>query len=275
MTTRIDQAFKAARNTGRKVLIPYIMAGDPDLATTETLILRLAEAGADIIELGIPFSDPTADGPTILQAATRALTHNTSLTQVIDLVKRVRQQTDVALVLMCYYNPVVQYGDEAFARDAVAAGIDGVIIPDLPPEEAHSLVKAARSHGLATIFLLAPTSDTARIRKVSRAATGFIYYVSLAGITGAALPDMGDISRRVSAIQAETNKPVAVGFGIRTPEQAHRLAQTADGVIVGTALVKVIEQGIQKMADGDGSSADLVADAAAYVASLRAGLDSN
>lgn len=269
MTSRIDQVFNTARRDGRKVLIPYIMAGDPDLATTLELVRALEAAGADAIELGIPFSDPIADGPVILRAAMRALTHGTSLTQVLDTVRALRAHTQVPIVFMSYYNPIYVYGEARFARDAVAAGVDGVIVPDLPPEEAHGLARAAREHGLATIFLLAPTSNSARINKVCRQATGFIYYVSLTGITGARLTDFGDVAQRVQAIRARTTKPVAVGFGISNAGQAKAAAQAADGVIVGSALVRVIEERI----DAGASRAQLVGAARDFTAALRKGLD--
>lgn len=269
MTNRLDQVFAAARKDGRKVLIPYIMAGDPDLETSAELVRALEAAGADAIELGIPFSDPIADGPVILRAAMRALTHDTSLAQVLETVRRLRAHTRLPIVFMSYYNPIYVYGDEKFAADAVAAGVDGVIVPDLPPEEAHGLQKAARKHGLKTIFLLAPTSNPARIDKVCRQASGFIYYVSLTGITGATLSDFDDVARRVEAIRAKTNKPIAVGFGISTPDQARAASRAADGVIVGSALVKVIEEQVDKGA----SRAQLVAAATDFTASLRKGLD--
>ncbi|MDH4229312.1 MAG: tryptophan synthase subunit alpha [Nitrospirota bacterium] len=269
MTQRIDNAFRAARKAGRKVLIPYVMAGDPDLATTLALIPALQRAGADIIELGIPFSDPIADGPVILRAAMRALAHDTSLDDVLKLAARVRAACDVPMVFMSYYNPIHHYGVERFVRDAVAAGVDGVIVPDLPPEEGHELIVAARAAGLATIFLLAPTSDETRIRKVSRQATGFVYYVSLTGITGAGHANAQDVATHLTAIRAHTNKPIAVGFGISTPEQARQMGQFADGVIVGSALVKEIETGVEKGRQGDA----LVRTATDFVARLRQGLD--
>jgi len=269
MTRRIDQVFKAARRDGRKVLIPYIMAGDPDLAATRALVPALAGAGADVVELGVPFSDPIADGPVILRAGMRALVHDTSLPDILEAVRDIRAECDVPLVFMSYYNPILQYGEEAFARDAVAAGVDGVIVPDLPPEEGHDLIRAARAHGLATIFLLAPTSDPGRIARVARVSTGFVYYVSLTGITGARLGDAADVADHLKAIRDATDKPVAVGFGIATPEQAGAVAKVADGVIVGSALVKVIEQQVEADAD----AGRLVRAAADFVAGLRKGID--
>ncbi len=269
MTRRIDQVFKQARQDGRKVLIPYIMAGDPDLDTSVELVKALDAAGADLIELGIPFSDPIADGPVILRAAMRALTGDTSLSQVIDTVRKLREHTQIPIVFMSYYNPIFVYGEDAFCRDAVAAGVDGVIVPDLPPEEADGLIKAARNHDLATIFLLAPTSNPKRIKKVCGKSTGFIYYVSLTGITGAKLTDFGDVTQRIQAIRSTTHKPVAVGFGISNAEQARTVGAAADGVIVGSALVRIIEEKI----DSDASREELLAASGDFIASLRKGLD--
>jgi len=269
MTRRIDHVFQEARRTGRKVLIPYIMAGDPDMATTCRLVPALEAAGADIVELGVPFSDPIADGPVILRAGMRALAHDTSLAEILRAVRQIRRGCSVPVVLMSYYNPVLQYGEAAFARDAVKAGVDGVIVPDLPPEEGAGLIAGARAHGLATVFLLAPTSDPARIAKVSRVSTGFVYYVSLTGITGARLTDPREVSERLAHVRRATDKPVAVGFGIATPEQAGALARLADGVIVGSALVRVMEQELEAGADAD----KVVRSARDFVAALRKGVD--
>jgi len=269
MSRRIDHVFQQTRRTGRKALIPYIMAGDPDMDLTRRLVPELEAAGADIVELGIPFSDPIADGPVILRAAMRALVHDTSLAEVLRAVRDIRRDCRVPIVLMSYYNPICQYGEDAFAADAVAAGVDGVIVPDLPPEEGAGLIRAARAADLATIFLLAPTSDPGRIRKVARVCRGFIYYVSLTGITGARLTDHGDVAGRIADIRKATDKPVAVGFGIATPEQARDLGRMADGVIVGSALVRVIEQQVEA-----GAAPDRIVGAAGdFVRSLRKGVD--
>jgi tryptophan synthase alpha chain len=269
MTRRIDKVFKDARREGRKALIPYIMAGDPNLDTTIKLVKALDQAGADAIELGIPFSDPIADGPVILRAAMRALTHDTTLTQVLDTVRELRKHTQIPIIFMTYYNPIYVYGDAAFAKDAVAAGVDGVIIPDLPPEESADLVAASRKHDLSTVFLLAPTSNEARIKKVCRLASGFVYYVSLTGITGSKLTDFGDVAERIGAIRQHTKKPICVGFGISNAEQARAAGKAADGVIVGSALVRVIEEHI----DADAPQETLVAAATKFLTDLRTGLD--
>lgn len=244
--SRIEKKFAELRNKGEKALITYVMAGDPSLQETERLILELEKAGADLVEIGIPFSDPLADGPTIQKAANRALEHDVSLSDVLNLAKRVRKVSDIPLIFMSYYNPIFKYGEEKFVRDAVKAGVDGVIVPDLPPEEAESLIRHSRDKGLDTIFLLAPTSDEDRIKRVSKKSTGFIYYVSLTGVTGAREGISKDIGKMTRKIKAYTKLPVAVGFGISKPEQAKEVSLWADGVIVGSAIVKVIEENIGK-----------------------------
>lgn len=244
--SRIGKKFAELKDNGGKALIAYIMAGDPSLEDTERLIIELEKAGADLIELGIPFSDPLADGPTIQKAAARALEQGVSLRDVIDLVKRVRKVSQVPIIFMSYYNPVFKYGEEKFVNDAVRAGVDGVIVPDLPPEEAGDLTGLARGKGLDTIFLLAPTSDDDRMKTVCKNSTGFIYYVSLTGVTGAREGVSKDIKGMIRKIKAHTENPVAVGFGISRPEQAKEISSWADGVIVGSAIVKVIEENIGK-----------------------------
>ncbi|MDH4028818.1 MAG: tryptophan synthase subunit alpha [Nitrospirota bacterium] len=240
---RIDQVFKQIKRENRKALIPYIMAGDPDLGSTKDLVLDLESAGADIIELGVPFSDPLADGPTIQRAAERSLQQGTTLRKVLALVKEIRRHTRIPLVLMTYYNPVFRFGIERFAEEAVRAGVDGTIIPDLIPDEADDFIRAAKQHGLDTVFLLAPTSTPDRIRKVTKAATGFIYYVSITGITGSKLSMSSAMKNTLEAVKKSSNKPVAVGFGISNPAEASAAAKLADGVIIGSAIVKMIAQG--------------------------------
>lgn len=241
MTNRIQQTFEALKADGKKALIPYIMAGDPSLAVTESLVLAMAEGGADLIELGVPFSDPIADGPVIQQAAERALQSGTSVKQILATVKSLRQQTSIPLVFMAYYNTVLAMGLKNFCTQAVAAGVDGLIVPDLPPEESDALRQATETAGgPVVIFLLAPTSTPQRRKEVISRSKGFIYYVSLTGITGAQLTDLDQVKKNVQAIQRAGKKPVAVGFGIATPDQAGKVAQFADGVIIGSALVKTI-----------------------------------
>jgi len=240
---RIDRTFKELRKNGRKALIPYIMAGDPDLDATKKYIDDLESSGADIIELGVPFSDPLADGPTIQRAAERSLQKGTTLRKVLKLVKEIRKTSEIPLILMSYYNPIFKLGIESFIRKAVKAGVDGVIIPDLIPDEAYEFMKLSRQHNLDTIFLLAPTSTDDRIRIVSKASTGFIYYVSITGITGAKL-SMGTLMKKtLETINSATRKPVAVGFGVSNAKEAASVASRADGVIIGSAIVKLIAKG--------------------------------
>jgi tryptophan synthase alpha chain len=240
--SRITRTFGKLKKEGRTAFIPYIMAGDPSLAGTKRLVKLLDECGADVIELGVPFSDPLADGPTIQAAADRALKKGVTLKDVIRTVGELRKTTQVPIVLMTYYNPVYKYGDERFVRQAVAAGVDGVIVPDLPPDEAGGLRKLARKHGLDTIFLLAPTSTSDRLKLVAKSSTGFIYYVSITGITGAALKLDASQRKSIEAIRGLTKKPVALGFGVSSPKEARAVARFADGVIVGSAIVKKIKE---------------------------------
>lgn len=242
VTNRIDDVFARLRERGEKALIPYVMAGDPDVATTEEWLLAAASAGADLLEIGIPFSDPLADGPVLQRAAERALARKITLGDALALVRRVRAKTATPLILMTYYNLIFQYGDERLARDAAAAGVDGLIVPDLPPEEADSLASAARAAGVHLIFLVAPTTPPARIAAIAARASGFLYYVSLTGITGSKLPPLEEVERRVRAIKRLTRLPIAVGFGVSTPDEAARIARVADGVIVASALIKRLQE---------------------------------
>lgn len=243
MKNRIQQTFEGLQAKDQKALIPYIMAGDPSLDITESLVLTLAEGGADLIELGIPFSDPIADGPVIQQAAERALQSGTTLKKIFSTVRSLRAKTQIPLIFMAYYNTVLNMGLENFCAAAVIAGVDGLIVPDLPPEESDALYHATKAAGgPVVIFLLAPTSTHQRREKVSKRSHGFIYYVSLTGITGAQITDFKQVRKNVQAIQKMSRKPVAVGFGISTPEQAQNVAQFADGVIIGSALVRTIAE---------------------------------
>jgi tryptophan synthase alpha chain len=239
---KIEKTFEKLKAGKKKALVVYIMAGDPNLETTERLVLELESAGADLIELGVPFSDPIADGPVIQRAAERALKHKTSLTAILAMVARLRERTDAPLILMTYENPVCKYGERRFVEDAVKAGVDGVIVPDLPMEEAGPLNNHCRRHGLDLIFLAAPTSPAARLKKIAAISRGFIYYVSMTGITGANLGDLTDVRSHVAMLKQYTQKPVVVGFGIATPEQARRIGGIADGVVVGSVVVKMIEE---------------------------------
>lgn len=238
---RITATFDRLRRRGEPALIPYMMAGDPSLAETETLVPALERAGADLIELGVPFSDPIADGPVIQKAAERALRSGTTLRRILRTVTSLRTRTQVPLILMAYYNTILAMGERAFCHDAVQAGVDGVIVPDMPPEEADVLQEASQANGLCVIFLLAPTSTAERKAHVIERTDGFIYYVSMTGITGAKLREIDSIKRNVRALRKQARKPVAVGFGIATPDDARRIAAFSDGVIVGSALVRMVE----------------------------------
>jgi tryptophan synthase alpha chain len=239
--TRIAETFAALRSRGEVALIPYITAGDPDLDTTFQLVHELARQGADLIELGVPFSDPMADGPTHQRAAERALRSGTSLGRVLELVQNLRRALTVPLILFTYYNPVFRYGGERFARDTRQAGADGVLCVDLPPEEADELKRETDRQDLDLIFLLAPTSSLSRVRIVLTRARGFVYYVAVTGVTGARAMLPPDLSEMVRRIRAISPVPVGVGFGISSPEQAAQVASVADAVIVGSALSQIIE----------------------------------
>lgn len=221
-------------------MIPFLTAGDPNLSATERLVTTLEQAGADIIELGVPFSDPMADGPVIQKASERALKKGTTLSRILSLVKKIRKKTQIPILLMGYYNPVFIMGHENFARRASEAGVDAVLLVDLPPEEAGDLRKSLRKNKIDLIHLLAPTSDEERIVKAAKSGSGFIYYVSLTGVTGAKLNITAEISDQLKKIRKHTKLPLAVGFGISTPGEARQVASVADGVVVGSALIKII-----------------------------------
>jgi len=237
---RIDKKFKELKKRGKKAFIAYITAGDPNLLTTKKVVSALEDAGVDIIELGIPFSDPLADGPVIQAASYRALQRKVTLKKVFALVHGLRKATDIPIAFMTYYNPVLKYGVEKFVKSCKYSGVDGVIIPDLPYEEAEDLIRCARREKVATIFLAAPTSTKRRIKDIVKNSTGFIYYVSLTGVTGPRKKLPPEVASNVRTIKSVTRKPVAVGFGISAPGQARSIARIADGVIVGSAIVKII-----------------------------------
>lgn len=239
---RISRRFEELRRKREKALVTFVTAGDPDLSVTEEIVAALEEGGVDIIELGVPFSDPMADGPTIQLSSERALESGTTLPKILEMVKSVRKRTEIPLLLMGYYNPVFLYGVERFFADAALAGVDAVLIVDLPPEEATDCKKAADANDIDLIFLLTPTSDAARIDKVAGLARGFIYYVSVTGVTGARKELPTSLGAEVARIKEKTSTPVVVGFGISGPAQAAESARLADGVVVGSALVKLFEQ---------------------------------
>ena len=243
---RIDKKFKQLRRIRKKAFISYICAGDPDIKTTGELVLGLERAGVDIIELGIPFSDPLADGPTIQRASQRALKAGANIPKILSMVRGLRKKTQIPLVFMTYYNLVHYYGVEKFVKDAKEAGADGIIVPDLIPEEAHRLISAARKMDFCTIFLIAPTSTTDRIRMIADKSRGFIYYVSLTGVTGARKILPSHIKEHIRKIRRITDKPVCVGFGVSSHSQVRQMQGFADGVIVGSALVNKIEQNLRQ-----------------------------
>jgi tryptophan synthase alpha chain len=237
--SRIERRFAAMRAEGRAGLVTYLTAGDPDPDSSGRLFAGLAEAGADLIEIGMPFSDPMADGPVIQEAGQRALKQGMNLRRTLALVHELRRADDATpIVLMGYYNPIYRYGPERFAQDAVGAGVDGVIVVDLPPEEDAELTAPALIAGLDVVRLATPTSDDHRLPRISEHASGFIYYVAIAGITGTRSAEASDVAEAVVRLRRFTDLPVAVGFGIRTPEQAAAVARAADAAVVGTALVQ-------------------------------------
>ncbi|TYO95694.1 tryptophan synthase alpha chain [Geothermobacter ehrlichii] len=263
--SRIAETFARLKREGRKALIPFLTAGDPDLDTTERLLHLLVEEGADVIELGIPFSDPMADGPTIQEASLRALESGTTLAGVLQTVERVRQHTNTPIVLMGYYNPVLRFGPERFAERAAEAGVDGLLLVDLPPEEAGELQPYLQQRQIDLVTLLAPTTPAERRRQLAAGAEGYLYYVSMTGVTGSRQIDPTAIAVEVEEIRGFSRVPVAVGFGITSPGDAAAVARFADGVVVGSALVKIIGE--------HGASPDLAEKVAAFVRALREGID--
>jgi len=265
--SRLEKRFTQLRNQGRRALIPYVTAGDPQPSVTVPLLHALVEGGADVLELGVPFSDPMADGPVIQQASERALRHHVTLQNVLAMVREFRRQDSTTpVVLMGYLNPVEAMGYEPFAREASAAGVDGVLTVDLPPEEAEEFVAALRRQALDPIFLLAPTSDAERLRRILAVASGFVYYVSLRGVTGAAHLDLSEVQAKVAAIRQQTKLPVGVGFGISTPQAAADMAEFADAVVVGSALVRRIAE----LADQPGQ---IPAEARSFISAMHAAMD--
>ena len=239
----IDEVFFNCAHEGRGAFIPFLMAGDPDLNATAEYLEALAAGGADIIELGVPFSDPIADGPVNQRAAVRALESGTKLSGILQLVARHRDKLRVPIVLFTYFNPIHARGVERFAEQAAASGVDGVLCVDLPPEEgARGFIPALREQGVDTIFLLAPTSTRDRVTKVAEASTGFVYYVSRTGVTGERTALATDLVRDVKRLRKRLDQPLAVGFGISTPQQVAAVGEIADGVVVGSALVRLIEE---------------------------------
>lgn len=253
MKDRIDRRFAALKAEGRAAFVAYVMAGDPDAATALEIVRGLPAAGADIIELGFPFSDPMAEGPPIQRAAQRALAKGMTLQGVLDLARAFRDgDAETPIILMGYTNPLVTWGYAAFARDAAAAGIDGMIVVDCPPEEAEPLADALDAAGLSLIRLATPTTDDARLPVVIRRTSGFVYYVSVAGVTGVKSADAAAVAPHVERVRKASGLPVAVGFGIKTPEIAAAIARVADGVVVGSALVDEVAEALELNEDVTG-----------------------
>ena len=247
MTTRIDKRFAALKTEGRAALVTFLMAGDPDAKTSLALIKALPKAGADVIELGMPFTDPMADGPTIQAAGLRALAAGQNMIKTLALVRAFRKSDDATpSVLMGYYNPIYVYGVDRFLIDAKSAGVDGMIIVDLPPEEDNELCLPALKAGLNFIRLATPTTDDRRLPMVLANTSGFVYYVSITGITGSAKPDFGKVAASVARIKRHTKLPVAVGFGVRTAKDARAIAAHADGVVVGSTLVNAVKDSLDR-----------------------------
>jgi len=264
--SRLGATFATLRQRGERALIPYFTAGDPSLGVTRRLVIEAAKRGADIIELGIPFSDPLADGPVVQRATQRALTAGVTLPRVLELVREMRGEVTAPLVFLSYYNPILAFGLKAFCRTAVEAGVDGVIVADLPPEEAGPLHVEAEAAGLELIHLVAPTSTPDRMRKIAKATGSFIYMVSLTGVTGTRAELPPDLVQHLRALRGITTKPICVGFGISGPEQAAAVARLADGVIVGSAIVKLVER--------YGGSPELLVQVGDFIAALKKALRS-
>lgn len=261
---RIADAFDSARNENRAALVIYLCAGDPDLSATVDLVVAAADAGADVVELGVPFSDPTADGPAIQRAAERSIEGGTTLAKVLDTVRLIRGRTDVPILLFGYYNPILSYGEQRLVDDAADSGADGFLVVNLPPEQSAGLREPAIAKGLDFVPLVAPTSNPDRIKLAGDAATSFIYYVSMTGVTGSKATDLANASKRAGVLQRELGRPVAIGFGVKTKEDVATVAPHVDGVVVGSAVVQVIE---------DAASVDeAIASVAALVSDLSLGL---
>ncbi|HET9618217.1 MAG TPA: tryptophan synthase subunit alpha [Pseudolabrys sp.] len=272
MTTRIEKRFAALKADGRAALVTFTMAGDPDTATSLEVIKALPKAGADMIEIGMPFTDPMADGPAIQAAGVRALAAGQTLAKTIQMVRDFRAgDNDTPIVLMGYYNPIYIYGVDKFLTDAKSAGVDGLIVVDLPPEEDDELCIPALKAGLNFIRLATPTTDDRRLPAVLNNTSGFVYYVSITGITGSAAPDPSRVSAAVGRIKKHTKLPVAVGFGVRDAASARAIAEGADGVVVGSALVEVVRKSLDKDGKAQGQTAKAVA---ALVSELAEGVRS-
>jgi tryptophan synthase alpha chain len=269
--TRLDTRFAELAQNNQKAFVAFVTAGDPDPETSQAILAGLPEAGADVIEIGMPFTDPMADGPAIQAASQRALTAGQTLTKTLNMVRTFRAGNDTTpIVLMGYYNPIYHYGAERFVADAKQAGVDGLIVVDLPPEEDDELCLPAMRGGLNFIRLATPTTDDARLPSVLNNTSGFVYYVSIAGITGSAAPQQKAVAANVARIKSHTKLPVVVGFGIRTPAQAHDIASIADGAVVGSVLVETIAANL----DADGKAeADCIKNVLSLASELATGVN--
>jgi tryptophan synthase alpha chain len=263
---RIEDKFRTLREKQEKTLVAYLTAGYPRLDATREIVTALEKAGADIIELGVPFSDPTADGPIIQAASQKALKGGTTLERVMDLVSEVRKTSEIPIVLFGYYNPIFAYGNERFAKEAAAVGVDGILVVDLPFDEARELKCFTDPKGIDFISLIAPTTGEERIKKITKAASGFLYFVSVTGVTGTRKPVIEDVKEGVVRIKRVSSLPVVIGFGISTPVQAAEIAPLGDGVVVGSALIKKIQEGEEKGA--------LIDSVSSFVKDLKKAMDS-
>ena len=262
---RIDAKFDELKQQKKTAFIPYICGGDPNIDITYKLVLALDRTGADIIELGVPFSDPIADGPTIQKASERALKNKVTLDQLLELVADLRMETQVPIVLMGYYNPIFVMGIDTFFAKSRSVGVDGVIIPDLPIEESNPIKKIAKQYDIKVIFLVAPTSNVERMKKIAKSGNGFIYCVSVTGVTGIRQNVSNELERMITELRRHTETPVCVGFGISNPEQAKSVAELADGVVVGSAIINHIESNL-------GNEADIVQSVSRFSAELIQGI---
>ena len=261
MTGRIERKLRDLKQKKEKALVVYLTAGDPDLQTTRSLMLALEKAGVDVIEIGVPFSDPTADGPVIQAASQRALRGGVTLSGILDMIEALRAVSEIPIVLFGYYNPIFSYGNERFAARAKRAGVDGILVVDLPPEESQELRQHTDRAGLDFISLIAPTTSDNRIARIAKNATGFLYYISITGVTGTAQPLIQNIKVDVERIRKINALPLVIGFGISTPAQAREIASCADGVVIGSAFVRLIEE--------NGAKDDLIQIASSFAKDIK------
>jgi tryptophan synthase alpha chain len=259
--SRIEKKFSELRTKGEKALICFLTAGDPSLDRTREIILGMEAAGVDCVEIGVPFSDPTADGPIIQAASQRALKNGATLADILAMIESIRKSSEIPIVLFGYYNPILSYGPERFAARAKQAGVDGILVVDLPFEEAAELRQYTDPAGIDFISLIAPTTSNERVKQIAAHATGFLYYISITGVTGTAKPQVQEVKKDVERIRKVTALPLAIGFGISTPEQAKEIAPYADGIVVGSAVVKMIAENSQR--------SDLVAVVSQYAREMK------